>query len=293
MVKAIAAKRPAVFSRIAFFALLLLMTATTLHTGVPSAHAAQTTLLWSAPTTKTDGTSATNLAGYKVHIGSATRSYQQKIDVGNSTSYTAGGLLDGSTYYFAVTAYDTFGVESAYSNEATKSFGTLPVTYSISATAGAGGTITAISNPKINVAASGTTTITSVTVSGGATQAFAIAAAAGYTVADVKVDGTSVGPVASYTFSNVTANHTIAVTFKTVPVASYSITATAYANGSISPAGTTSVASGSSKTYTITPSAGYAVSAVKADGISVGAVTSYTFSNVKANHSIAASFKLR
>ncbi len=70
----------------------------------------------------------------------------------------------------------------------------------------------------------------------------------------------------------------------------YTITATAGANGSISPAGTTTVNYGASRTFTITPAAGYRVAAVTADGTSVGAVTSYTFSNVTANHNINASF---
>ena len=70
----------------------------------------------------------------------------------------------------------------------------------------------------------------------------------------------------------------------------YTITATAGANGSISPAGTTTVNYGASRTFTITPAAGYRVASVTADGTSVGAVTSYTFSNVTANHNINVSF---
>ncbi len=45
-----------------------------------------------------------------------------------------------------------------------------------------------------------------------------------------------------------------------------------------------------SQTFTITPAANYKVSAVTVDGVSVGAVSSYTFSNVTANHTISASF---
>lgn len=71
----------------------------------------------------------------------------------------------------------------------------------------------------------------------------------------------------------------------------YSITAKSGANGSISPSGTTSVMQTGSKTYTIKPNNGYAVSDVLVDGASVGAVTSYTFSNVTGNHSISASFR--
>jgi hypothetical protein len=51
-----------------------------------------------------------------------------------------------------------------------------------------------------------------------------------------------------------------------------------------------SVSYGSSQAFTITPATGYSVAAVTVDGTSVGAVTSYTFSNVTANHTIAATF---
>jgi hypothetical protein len=75
------------------------------------------------------------------------------------------------------------------------------------------------------------------------------------------------------------------------PVTYYSVTASAGSHGAISPVGSSSVASGSSLTYTITPVTGYAVADVLVDGSSVGAVTSYTFSSVTANHTISATFK--
>ena len=73
-------------------------------------------------------------------------------------------------------------------------------------------------------------------------------------------------------------------------VANFSIAASATAGGTISPAGSTTVASGGSQTYTITPNSGFQVSSVTVDSTSVGAVRTYTFSNVTANHSILASF---
>jgi len=72
----------------------------------------------------------------------------------------------------------------------------------------------------------------------------------------------------------------------------FQITASAGANGSISPSGTVSVAQGGSQTFTITPNACYSVSNVLVDGVSVGAVTSYTFTNVQANHTISATFAI-
>ena len=69
----------------------------------------------------------------------------------------------------------------------------------------------------------------------------------------------------------------------------YSITVTAGSGGSISPT-SASVVSGGSKNFTITPDEGYVISNVLVDGKSVGAIGSYTFSNVKAAHSIKAVF---
>jgi hypothetical protein len=77
-----------------------------------------TTLSWDAPTTNADGTPLTDLAGYKVYYGTPSRNYSQNIDVGNVTTYTVDNLTEGLTYYFAVTAYDTGGNESGFSNEA-------------------------------------------------------------------------------------------------------------------------------------------------------------------------------
>jgi hypothetical protein len=71
----------------------------------------------------------------------------------------------------------------------------------------------------------------------------------------------------------------------------YSITATAGPGGSISPSGAVTVKSGDSATFTITPNSGYAISDVKVDGKSVGVVTSYTFTNVTADHTIEATFE--
>ena len=75
------------------------------------------------------------------------------------------------------------------------------------------------------------------------------------------------------------------------PVAQkYTITATAGEGGSITPAGEVSVKEGASQTFAIAAQEGYAIADVLVDGQSVGAVDSYTFENVTANHTIAAVF---
>ena len=70
----------------------------------------------------------------------------------------------------------------------------------------------------------------------------------------------------------------------------YTIAATAGEGGSITPNGDVSVKEGASQTFAIAADNGYEIADVLVDGSSVGAVESYTFSDVKANHTISASF---
>jgi predicted aspartyl protease len=172
----------------------------------------------------------------------------------------------------AISSFTFTNVQANHSIAATFStFGP----FTITATAGAGGSISP----------SG-----AVSVACGGSKTFTISPADKcHAIADVKVDGVSVGAVGSYTFSDVQANHTIAATFSTL--GPFTITATAGANGSITPSGAVSVACGASQTFTISPSDKcHAIADVKVDGVSVGAVASYTFSDVQANHTIDATF---
>ena len=129
-----------------------------------------------------------------------------------------------------------------------------------------------------------------VTVGRGGSQAFTITPNASYKIATVLVDGVNNAAAVTsgtYTFTNVLANHTIAVTFTQ---GTTTITSSAGANGSISPNGTQTVAIGGSQVYAITPNPGYHVLDVLVDNASVGAVTTYTFTNVQVSHTIAATF---
>jgi hypothetical protein len=72
----------------------------------------------------------------------------------------------------------------------------------------------------------------------------------------------------------------------------HTITAIAGPNGTIDPAGMVTVPDGGSKAFTIVPASHYRVGDVLVDGASVGAVTSYTFSNVTTDHTIVASFEV-
>jgi hypothetical protein len=124
-------------------------------------------------------------------------------------------------------------------------------------------------------------------VTHGADQTFTITPNEGYHIANVLVDGMSVGAVTSYAFTHVVEGHSIQALFA---VNTYKIEASAGENGSISPNGPIEVNYGSNQTYTITPGEGYQVSDVLIDEVSIGAVTSHTFSAVDKNHTIVASF---
>ena len=79
------------------------------------------TLSWTPPTTNTDGSPLTNLAGYRVYWGPAAGSYTNSVTLNNPglTSYVVGNLAPG-TYYFVVSARNSSGVESAMSNSGSK-----------------------------------------------------------------------------------------------------------------------------------------------------------------------------
>ena len=80
------------------------------------------TLTWTAPTTNTDGSALTDLAGYHVYYGTSASALTTVVDVANpaTMTYTVTDLASG-TWYFAVNAYTTSGLQSALSNPVSKS----------------------------------------------------------------------------------------------------------------------------------------------------------------------------
>jgi hypothetical protein len=237
-----------------------------------TAFASAITLAWDPPTTNTDGTPLTNLAGYKIYYGTTSGSYTNTIDAGNVTASVVTDLVDGLAYYFAVTAYNSAGGESSFSNEISK---TTPVpqftlkTFTITEN---GGSITPAGVTMVNF---------------GANQTVTVAPSAGYHVATVLVDGVSTGAITTYTFTNITADHSIEVIFA---INTYTITTEAGTGGAISPSGALSANCGGNATFSITPNTGYTTTDVKVDGVSRGAVTTYTFSNITTSHIISAIF---
>ncbi len=169
--------------------------------------------------------------------------------------------------------------------------------YTIAATAGDGGTITPPGSAKFPHRM---------------TVLYTIKPKPGYYINDVKVDGVSVGSAPYYTFDPVYANHTIEATFaKKAP--SYTITTSANRGGDIrpsgtfvisiaytsdtlssgkiaKPSGTVSVPQGGTQTFTIAPKPGMFTKSLTIDGVSISPRDSFTFSDVRSNHTITASF---
>ncbi|MDL2263801.1 DUF6273 domain-containing protein [Synergistaceae bacterium OttesenSCG-928-I11] len=175
------------------------------------------------------------------------------------------GCSDGLAFLSDATVLKSFAAQNV-----------LP-TYTIIATAGAGGTIT----PSGSVA-----------VVSGDNKTFAISPNVDYVVADLLIDGVSAGAASSHTFRSVSSDHTIEAVFREVAEGqTYTITATAGAGGTITPSGDVTVASGGNQTFAISPDAGYAIDGLQIDGVGIAAASSYTFKNVSSDHTIAATFK--
>jgi len=97
----------------------------------------------------------------------------------------------------------------------------------------------------------------------------------------------STATVITLTIGNVSGNFSVT----TIAEPTYTVTPSAGPNGSIAPATPQVVNQNANTSFTITPNAGYAVADVLIDGVSAGAIATYTFSNVTGNHTIAASFR--
>ena len=149
-------------------------------------------------------------------------------------------------------------------------------TYTITATATEGGVITPAGEVEVNC---------------GGSQYFTITPAEGYVIESVEVDGNDEGAITSYLFDSVTADATIHVTFTAIADSVYTITATAGANGTITPAGDVEVNYGASQSFVIVPDEFYTIGEVLIDSVPLATpVASYTFVNVTANHTIDVTF---
>ncbi|MBI5103224.1 MAG: Ig-like domain-containing protein, partial [Nitrospirae bacterium] len=192
---------------------------------------------------------------------------------GNQAVFTTSGQVNSTSYTVTVKT----GVKDLAGNAIISDYSWSYTTAALSAY-----TITATASTGGSISPSG-----AVSVSSGANMIFTIAPNASHHITDVFVDGLTQGEISSYTFTNVTADHTISASFA---LNTYTITAAAGAGGIITPSGNIAVQFGSAKTLTIAPNGGYHVTNVLVDGVSQGAISSYTFTNVTADHTISASF---
>ena len=83
-------------------------------TPLPASAVGSVTLAWNRST-------SSNVTGYYVYYGGTSGIYPTRLYAGSTTNLTLPNLVAGRTYYFAVTSYDTDGVESLFSNEETYS----------------------------------------------------------------------------------------------------------------------------------------------------------------------------
>nr|MCR5114610.1 T9SS type A sorting domain-containing protein [Bacteroidales bacterium] len=148
-------------------------------------------------------------------------------------------------------------------------------TFTVEITAGEGG----------NVTPNGT-----VAVNYGDSLAVSITPADCYDIASVVVNGESIAATDSYVFRQITENQTLDVMFAQ---REYTLTATAGEGGTVTPAGATTVACGNSQTYTVVPDEGYEIAYLMVDGDSVAAAGSYTFSDIREDHTFEAYFTLQ
>ena len=148
-------------------------------------------------------------------------------------------------------------------------------TFTITATGGAGGSISPIGTSSVKYDSSLKYTITP---------------SAGFVLDTLFVNGLKVDSITSYTFDTVTINKTISAKFKGQ---TFTITSSAGTGGSISPIGTSSVKYDSSLKYTITPDAGFVIDTIFVDSIPVDSISSYTFDSVRINKIIFAKFKVK
>ena len=109
------------------------------------------------------------------------------------------------------------------------------------------------------------------------------------TLLDNNTDVTSSVTASGYVITDIQSEHLLTATFAAVPT--FTLTPSAGAGGSTVPAAAQTVIQGESTTFTIVPDAGYGIASVTVDGASQGAITSYTFTNVTANHVIHAIFE--
>ena len=232
------------------------------------------------PTNTSQYLSATRIVNPKTYIVSAA------AGAGGSISPTSRSVAQGSATTFTVTPQSGYQIASVTGCSGSRSGSTYTtgaitaactvsasfsaVTHTVSATAGAGGSISP----------------TSRSVAQGSTTTFTVTPQSGYQIASVTgCSGSRSG--STYTTGAITAACTVSASFSAV---THTVSATAGAGGSISPT-SRSVAQGSTTTFTVTPQSGYQIASVTGCSGSRSGST-YTTGVITANCAVSANFSL-
>src|SRR5208282_1669728 len=88
----------------------LLLSGLALLIQLPAFAIQSVTLAWNPSTDPT-------VVGYNIYYGGASGNYTNTLSVGNVTNVTVSGLVEGDTYYFAATTYNSSGIQSPFSSE--------------------------------------------------------------------------------------------------------------------------------------------------------------------------------
>lgn len=194
----------------------------------------------------------------------------QSFVINPSAGYQIQDVIVNGTSVGAVSSFTFSNVKANQTIHAEFS----QVTFTITASAGAGGSISpsgVVSVPYLR------------------TQTFIITPTTSYIIAAVLVNGLNVGQVDSYTFNNILSNQQIHAVF--TPATS-TISSTAGPGGTIMPSGTFTVNHGSNITFVIQPANGFRIDSVVVDNINVGPISTYQLLQISANHTIRAWFGL-
>ena len=196
----------------------------------------------------------TNIAGYKLYCGVASRTYTTTNNVGNVTNATVSSLTSGTIYYFAATAVDTSGSESGYSTEVvyTIPVATAPTIVLSSPVSGASYTAPATISCAASVTANGHT-ITQVQFYNGATLLGTVASAPySYSWNSVGAGTYSLSAKAVYDSGSTVASTPANVTVTNVPLPSIALTAPLNGASYAAPATINTAANVTANGHTIT-----------------------------------------
>lgn len=254
------------------------------------AHTSPTTIStylkeWAKPSA--DGVqSPINISVYGLYLtpsagtgGSISPSTVQEVNYNSSFTFTGTAntgyrinewLLDSVLAQTGGSTYTLSNITSAHTVEVT-----FIKTYDVTPSAGTGGSISP--------------TVVDTVDTGGSSGPYTQTASTGYAFAAWLVNGVSVSTnPAPYTITGITQDTTIEATF----IQTFTINASAGANGTISDDGDTVYNSGANATYTATPASNYEVDEWTVDGdvVQTGGTT-YDFTNITADHTISVTFK--